>query len=215
MSATMRADLPRTRAPAAPRSRAGAVIASVGVSLPAAVVTNEAIAARLGVADGWIERRTGIRTRRIAEPAERLATHATAAAARALEGARLDAADVDLVIVATLSQDELTPTTAPLVAHALGAHQAGAFDVGAACSAFLYGLAMGTAQIESGRASHVLLIGADFITRIVDYEGQEQFCEASGACRTRDVATQAAKGYDNLTGLGSVGEAFVHLLAGK
>jgi 3-oxoacyl-[acyl-carrier-protein] synthase-3 len=104
------------------------------------------------------------------------------------------------VIVATLTQDELTPNTAPLVAHALGAHKAGAFDVGAACSAFLYGLALGTAQIESGRASHVLLIGADFVTRITDYQDKRTaplFGDAAGAvilARARPAAQGDAGG---------------------
>jgi 3-oxoacyl-[acyl-carrier-protein] synthase-3 len=91
---------------------------------------------------------------------------------------------IDLVIVATMSQDELTPNTAPLVAHALGAERAGAFDVGAACTAFLSGLAIGAAQIESGRADRILLVGADFITRITDYDDRRSaplFADAAGA----------------------------------
>ena len=73
------------------------------------------------------------------------------------------------MIVATMTQDELTPNTAPLVAHGLGAVHAGAMDVGAACTAFLAGLALGAGQIECGRAERILLVGADFITRITDY----------------------------------------------
>jgi 3-oxoacyl-[acyl-carrier-protein] synthase-3 len=83
-----------------------------------------------------------------------------------------------------MTQDELTPNAAPLVAHALGAHRAGAFDVGAACTAFLSGLELGASQIESGRADRVLLIGADFITRITDYQDKRTaplFGDAAGA----------------------------------
>jgi 3-oxoacyl-[acyl-carrier-protein] synthase III len=83
-----------------------------------------------------------------------------------------------------MTPDELTPNTAPLVADALGATRAGAFDVGAACTAFLTGLALGSAQIESGRAERVLLIGADFITRITDYQDRRSaplFADAAGA----------------------------------
>jgi 3-oxoacyl-[acyl-carrier-protein] synthase III len=104
--------------------------------------------------------------------------------ARALERAGVDADELDLVIVGTMTPDELTPNTAPLVAHALGAERAGAFDVGAACTAFLTGLSLGAAQIESGRAERVLLIGADFITRITDYEDKRSaplFADAAGA----------------------------------
>jgi 3-oxoacyl-[acyl-carrier-protein] synthase-3 len=96
----------------------------------------------------------------------------------------VDAADLDLVVVATMTQDELTPNTAPLVAQALGAHRAGAFDVGAACTAWLTGLGLGAAQIESGRADLVRLVGADFITRITDYDDKKTaplFADAAGA----------------------------------
>ena len=99
------------------RTRAGAAIASVGVSLPRTVVSNAQIAARIGVDDGWIERRTGIRERRVAEPEERLATHATQAAEQALRAAGVRAADLDLVLVATTTADEVMPNAAPLVAH--------------------------------------------------------------------------------------------------
>ena len=112
----------------------GAAIASVGVSLPETVVPNAEIAPRIGVTDDWIVRRTGIRTRRVAQPDERLATHASHAAAAALKRADVATGQVDLVLVATTTPDEVMPNTAPLVAHELGAVRAGAFDIGAACS---------------------------------------------------------------------------------
>ena len=124
-------------APTRAGSRAGAAMASVGVSLPETVVTNAPIAARLGVGDDWIERRTGIRERRVAEPEERLATHATEAGRRALHRAGVAAQDIDMVLVATTTADEVLPNAAPLVAHALGAARAAAFDIGAACTGFL------------------------------------------------------------------------------
>jgi 3-oxoacyl-[acyl-carrier-protein] synthase-3 len=111
-----------------------------------------------------------VRERPVARPDERLADYAAQAGAQALRRAGVDAADLDLVIVATMTQDQLTPNTAPLVAQAVGAQDAGAFDIGAACTAFLSGMALGAGQIECGRASHVLLIGADFISRVTDYE---------------------------------------------
>jgi 3-oxoacyl-[acyl-carrier-protein] synthase-3 len=101
-----------------------------------------------------------------------------------LEAAGVDAANLDLVIVATLSQDEVTPNTAPIVAHNLGAGGAGAFDVGAACTAFLTALAQGCANIESGRARYVLVVGADFVSRLVDYDDKRSaplFADAAGA----------------------------------
>ena len=146
----------------------GTAIASVGVSLPKTVVPNAQIAPRIGVTDEWIVRRTGIRSRHVAAPDERLATHATNAAAAALKRAGLASDQVDLVLVATSTPDEVMPNAAPRVAHELGAARAGAFDVGAACSGFLSALAVGAGQIEAGRSQCAVVIGADFMSRITD-----------------------------------------------
>jgi 3-oxoacyl-[acyl-carrier-protein] synthase III len=162
----------------------GAAIASVGISLPEKVVPNGPIAARIGVSDEWIVRRTGIRERRIAEPAERLATHATNAAVAALRRAAVEAEDVDLVLVATSTPDEIMPNAAPLVAHDLRAVNAGAFDIGAACTGFLSALVVGTGQIEAGRARNVVVIGADLMSRIIDPEDRSTasvFADGAGA----------------------------------
>ena len=91
-------------------------------------------------------------------------------APHALNRAGVEPVDVDLVLVATLTQDELMPNAAPIVAHTIGANRAGAIDIGAACTGFLSGLSLAAAQIETGRAENVLLIGADFTTRIVDWD---------------------------------------------
>ena len=165
-------------------TREGAAILSVAAELPAGVLANAELASRLGVSEDWIMSRTGIRERRQAGAEERLSDYASRAGASALARAGVAAADLDLVLVATLSQDELTPNTAPLVAHQLGAERAGAIDVGAACTAFLSGLALGAAQIESERAELVLLVGADFVTRLTDYEDKRTaplFADAAGA----------------------------------
>jgi len=103
-----------------------ASIIGLGHWSPAEVVPNSALAGRLGVDDAWIVKRTGVQTRRRAAPNERLSDMATWAARRALSDAGLEANDIDLVLVATMSQDEITPNTAPLVAHELGAERAGA-----------------------------------------------------------------------------------------
>ena len=145
-----------------------AALAAVGVAVPDRVVANSKVAERLGVSEEWIVARTGVRERRIAGPGERLSTLAAAAGRRALEHAGLDPSELDLVLVATMAADELTPNAAPLVAHELGARRAGAMDLGAACSGFLSGLALAAAQVESGRAEHVLLIGADLLSRLTD-----------------------------------------------
>ena len=150
------------------RTLRGASIASVGASLPERVVSTAQIARRLGVDDDWIVRRTGVRQRRIARADERLSSHAARAAAQAMDRAGIDSREVDLVLVATATADEVMPNSAPLVAAELGATRAGAFDIGAACTGFVSALAAGCAQIESGRAGCVVVVGADFMSRITD-----------------------------------------------
>ena len=137
------------------RATRTATILSVATDLPEGRLTSAELADQLGITEEWILSRTGIRERRRAEPDERIADYATRAGAKALDRAGVDASELDLVIAATMTQDELTPNTAPLVAHALGAVRAGGFDVGAACTSFLTGLSLGAAQIESGRAERL------------------------------------------------------------
>ena len=146
----------------------GAAVAAVGVSLPETVVHSSEIEARFGLEPGWIERRTGIRERRVALPGERIDAHSAIAVERALARAGVDPRDVDLVVAATTTADEVLPNLAPLVAHAIGASRAGAFDVGSACSGFLSALSTGTAMIDSGRADCVVVLGADFMSRLID-----------------------------------------------
>jgi len=169
------------RAVAPPRT---ATILGLGHHLPPEVVPNGPIAERIGVDDAWIVKRTGIRARRRAADDERLSDLATFAARKALSDAGVEPYDVDLILVATMSQDELTPNTAPLVAHALGAERAGAIDVGAACTGWLSGLQLAAGQIESGRAERVLLIGAEILTRLTDFDDRKTaalFGDGAGA----------------------------------
>jgi 3-oxoacyl-[acyl-carrier-protein] synthase III len=153
---------------ATPRTPVGVAATAVGASLPERIVGSAELEAGLGLAPGWIERRTGIRSRHVAGPDERLSSHAAAAARQALRRAGREPAEVDLVIVATATADELMPSAAPLVAHELGAHAAGAFDVGAACTGFLTALSVGAAQVETGRAATAVVIGADLMSRVID-----------------------------------------------
>lgn len=158
-------------------------IAGIGAALPGEVVTSDAIAARFGVDGQWIERRTGIRSRRRLGDGERLSDLATEAARAALADAGVDAADLDMVLVATLTADELTPGCAPLVAHALGT-TAAAIDLNAACVGFLSGLQLATAMIEAGRARAILLVGAEAMLRITDPEDRGTamvFADGAGA----------------------------------
>jgi 3-oxoacyl-[acyl-carrier-protein] synthase III len=166
--ATIARDATREGAPIAPPRTASVV--GLGHWVPAEVVPNSEIGERLGVDDAWIVKRTGVHTRRRVAPTDRLSDIATWAGRRALTDAQVDPYDLDLVIVATMTADEITPNAAPLVAHALGAERAGAFDVGAACSGFLAALRMAAGQIETGRAERVLVIGAEALTRLANYD---------------------------------------------
>jgi 3-oxoacyl-[acyl-carrier-protein] synthase III len=154
----------------APRAAAvqGAAVSSVGVAVPATVVTNATVAPRLGVSEDWIVARTGVSERRVAAEGTDLVDYAAEAAERALAAGRLDAREVDLVLVATMSHDRLTPTAAPLLAARIGATGAGAIDVGAACSGFVSALVLAAGQVESGRARAVLVVGADLMSRVTD-----------------------------------------------
>jgi len=137
------------------------------------VVENAPIAARIGVEPEWITKRTGISERRRAVEGEGLSDIAIEAGRRALEAAGLGAAYVDAVLVATSSADDIVPQAAPIVAGALGADRAMAWDVGLACTGFLAGMQQGAALIESGRANTVLLIGADVLGRYTDHDDRK------------------------------------------
>ncbi len=145
-----------------------AAIASVAMAVPGNVVTNATVAENAGVTERWIVHRTGVHERRHVLQGERLQDLATAAGRAALEQAGVAAEAVDLVLVATVAADELLPNAAPLVALELGARTAGAMDVGAACTGYLSALSLAAAQVESGRCEHVLVIGADVLSRFTD-----------------------------------------------
>jgi 3-oxoacyl-[acyl-carrier-protein] synthase III len=146
----------------------GVALAGAGLSVPEQVRSNAAIAARLGVDEEWITRRTGTSQRHVAAAGQRLDQFAAAAARAALARAGLAAAAVDAVLVGTTSAEEMSPHAAPLVAADIGATGAAAIDVSAACTGFLSCLVMGASMIESGRARTVLAIGADLLTRYLD-----------------------------------------------
>ena len=153
----------------APRQQRHAAVLGLGAALPAGSLTNAEVAAPLGIDERWIEKRTGILSRRKMGEGETLLGLATEASRRALEDAQIDPLDVDLVVAATTCGDDLLPNLAPLVAGEVGAARAGGFDVGNACVGFLSALPVAAGQIESGRANCVLLVAADHMTRWVDY----------------------------------------------
>ena len=161
-----------------------ASVLGLGHFLPEQVVSNRPIAERLGIEDGWIEKRTGIRSRRHAMPHERLSDLAIESARAAVEDAGIDPTELDAVLVGSTSQDEITPNAAPFVATALGASKANAMDIGAACTAFVTALSVGTSLIESGRAETVLVVGADALSRFTDFDDKRTaalFGDGAGA----------------------------------
>ena len=166
-----------------PRVR-GCAIAGLGVAVPERVVTNESIAAHLGLSDAWIRSRTGIGERRIASAGETVASLGAEAAGRALAAADVDPADVDLAVVATVSHQRLLPGAAPELAERAGLAGAGAVDLGAACAGFVYGLSLAAAQVESGRAETVLVVGAEVLSWLTNRDDKRTaalFGDAAGA----------------------------------
>lgn len=144
-------------------------IAGTGLSVPATSVTNEEMEQRFGVEPGWIERRTGIRSRPVAAPNEATSDFAIEAGRQSLKTAGVQASDIGLLLLATSTPDRLLPPTAPLVAKRLRLKGAGAVDVTGACSGFLYALAMGAAS-GAMMQKPVLVIGANVLTRRVNQE---------------------------------------------
>jgi len=152
------------------RGQRGAGLVAVAAAFPDADVPTEEIARPLGIEAEWIVRRTGVERRRRLGPEERLSDLASACARRALADAGVAPSEVDLVIVATMTPDDLTPHTAAVVAADLGATRAGTIDCNGACTGFLAALALAVGQIESGRADTIVLVGADAMSRVLDYE---------------------------------------------
>jgi 3-oxoacyl-[acyl-carrier-protein] synthase III len=145
------------------------LIVGWGKCVPDRVVTNQELARTLNTSDEWIHERTGIRERRVAGAADSTSTLAVRAARAALDAADLPAALLDLVIVSTVTPDYPVPATACLLQDALKAGRAGAFDLAAGCSGFIYGLAVGSQMIRAGACRNILVVGADTMSRVTDW----------------------------------------------
>ena len=165
-------------------SRVRVGIAGTGSYVPERVVPNSFFEEYLDTSDEWIVQRTGIRERRFAAEHEATSDLALNAGRRALEAAGVRPEDLDMVIVGTLTADYPLPSAACLVQDRLGAKNAGAFDCNAACTGFLAALHTGEAFIAAGRARRVLVIGAETLTRFVDFQDRSScviFGDAAGA----------------------------------
>ena len=144
-------------------------IAGTGSYLPEKVLTNDDLAKIVDTSDEWIASRTGIRERHIAADGETTGDLAYNAALRALEAAGVDASELDLIVLGTTTPDLVFPSTACLLQHRLGANGCPAFDVNAACSGFVYALSVADKFIRSGAAKTALVVGAETLTRMVDW----------------------------------------------
>jgi 3-oxoacyl-[acyl-carrier-protein] synthase-3 len=147
-----------------------AIIVGTGSYVPEKRLTNDDLSKMVDTNDEWIVQRTGIRERRIAGSHESTATIASHAATRALQAAGLEPKHLDLIIVGTITPEMAFPSTACFVAASLGLDSTPAFDVSAACSGFIYALETGAAFIKSGKYKTVLVIGAETLSRVTDYQ---------------------------------------------
>lgn len=161
-----------------------AAIIGWGMAVPEHVITNDDLAKQLDTSDEWIRSRTGIEKRHIAAPHEHTSVLATRAARCAIERAGIAPAELDLIILATCTPDRPFPATACTVQANLGIPRAGAFDVVAACSGFIYGLSVATSMIQSGTHQTVLLVASDLFSHILNWQDRSTavlFGDGAGA----------------------------------
>ncbi|MBC2593102.1 ketoacyl-ACP synthase III [Ruficoccus amylovorans] len=167
-----------------PADTPSVIFQGIGAYVPARIVTNEELSQTVDTSDEWIRTRSGIRERRIAGPGQATSDLAVEAARAALDDAGLTAQDIDLIIVATMSPDMSFPSTACLVQSKLGANCVAAFDISAACSGFLYALETGTRMMQAGSYRHALVIGAEKMSSLMDWDDRATcvlFGDAAGA----------------------------------
>ncbi|MBD2846123.1 ketoacyl-ACP synthase III [Paenibacillus sp. IB182496] len=166
-------------------------ILGAGKYVPERILTNQELEQMVETNDEWIVTRTGIRERRIAANEQATSDLAYEAAVKALDAAGVTAAQLDLIIVATITPDKHFPSTACILQDKLGASQAAAFDLGAACSGFIYSLATASAMIGTGMYRHALVVGAECLSRITDYTDRNTcilFGDGAGAVVLGPVA---------------------------
>ena len=162
--------------------RAG--ILGTGHAYPEGILTNEDLAKIVETSDEWITTRTGIKQRRKAAPGEYTSLFAVRAARQAIERAKLDPADIDLLLCATVTPDQILPSTGCIVQAALGTNNAAAMDIVAACSGFLYGVSLADSMIRTGQVRHAVVVGAEILTQYVDYTDRQTcvlFGDGAGA----------------------------------
>jgi 3-oxoacyl-[acyl-carrier-protein] synthase-3 len=186
-------------------------ITGLGCYVPDRVVTNDELAEYVDTSDEWIRARTGIRERHIAAESQAMSDLSVPAARAALEQAAVDPADVDLVVVATITPDMAFPATATLVAAELGCHDAAAYDLSAGCTGFMYAIAQAHASVAAGLAHRALVIGGDVLSRVLDWTDRSTvvlFGDGAGAVVLEHVDDGGFLGFE----LGSDGAGAGQLL---
>jgi 3-oxoacyl-[acyl-carrier-protein] synthase-3 len=185
-------------------------ITGLGCHVPDRVLTNDELAGIVDTSDEWIRERTGIRERRIAAPEEALTDLALPAAHKALVQAEVDAADIDLVICATVTPDMMFPTSSALLADVLGAPKAAAYDLLAGCTGFMYALAQAYGMMAGGLSERALVVGGDVLSRILDWTDRSTlvlFGDGAGAVVLERVERGGFLGFE----LGADGGGGIHL----
>ncbi|MFI7634970.1 beta-ketoacyl-ACP synthase III [Nonomuraea sp. NPDC049400] len=170
----------------------GSRLVATGHYQPAKILTNGDLAAMVDTSDEWISKRVGIRTRHVAGPEESVADLAGHAAAKALAASGLDAADIDLLLIATCTQTERAPNVASRVAAKLGVPAAALMDVGVSCSGFTHALATADHAIRAGAATNALVVGADKMTAVTDWTDRTT-CVLTGDGAGAAVVSAAAE----------------------
>lgn len=174
-------------------------ITGLGCKVPERVMTNDELSQFVDTSDEWIRERTGIRERRIASQEEALSDLALPAARAALAQAGVEGAEIDLIIVATVTPDMAFPSTAAIVADALGATDAAAYDLSAGCTGFMYALAQGYGMLAGGLARRALVIGGDVLSRLFDWTDRSTlvlFGDGAGAVVLEAVPQQGFIGFE-------------------
>ena len=185
-------------------------ITGLGCYVPKRVVTNDELSKMVDTSDEWIIERTGIRERRVAEPEEALSDLCLPAARDALEQAGVRAADLDLIIVATVTPDMFFPSTGAIIADVLGARDAAAYDLSAGCTGFMYALAQAHGMVSAGLSTNALVIGGDVLSKILNWHDRSTcvlFGDGAGAVVLEPSQDEGFVGFE----LGADGSGGVHL----
>jgi len=174
-------------------------LTGIGSSVPERVLTNDELSQTVDTSDEWIMERTGIRERRVAAPDQALSDLALPAARQALEQAGVSGKDIDLLIVATVTADMAFPSTAAILADELGAADAGAYDLSAGCTGFMYGIAQAYGMLAGGLSKRALVVGGDVLSRIIDWTDRRTcvlFGDGAGAAVMEPVSEGGFLGFE-------------------